>query len=106
MSEHQLRQQGIVRSALSVRPTLSEMAGKIGEFYGVQLDVAHTPQGLFFVNNIGEIVRDGPIHLICCSDEEVADGSFLMYFAPRCHYAALAERFAQDYLRQAMGGVN
>jgi len=106
MSEHQLHQQAHVRSALSVRATLSEMAGKIGQFYGVQLDVAHTAQGLFFVNNIGEIVRDGPVHIICCDDLEIADGSFLKFFAPRCQYAALCERFAQDYLRQAMGGVN
>jgi hypothetical protein len=106
MSEHLLRQQAKVRSAISVRPQLDRIAGKIGELHGVVLGVGHTPEGLFFINQIGEIVRDGPVHVLCCTEEEIATGDFLKYFTPRCFFAALCESFAQEYVRQAMGGVN
>lgn len=106
MSEHQLRQQAQVRSAISVRPVLDRIAGKIGEFHGVVLSVSHTQEGLFFTNQLGEIVRDGPVHLIACSEEEIATGDFLKYFTPRAFYAALCEAFAQDYVRRQLGGIN
>ena len=95
-----------VRSVFEVRPILDKMAGKIGEMHGVVLGVGHTPEGLFFINGMGEIVRDGPVHIICCSEEEIATGDFLKYFTPRCFFAALCEAFAQDFVRRAMGGVN
>ncbi len=106
MSEHQLRQQANIRSAISVRPLLDTIAGKIGEFHGVVLHVTHTPEGLFFTNGIGEIVRDGPVHVIACSEEEIATGEFLKFFTPRAFFAALCEAFAQDYVRRQMGGIN
>lgn len=106
MSEHQLRESAKIRSAISVRPLLASIAAKIGEFHGVVLSVAHTPEGLFFVNGIGEIVRDGPVHLIACNEEEIATGDFLKYFTPRAFYASLCEAFAQDYVRRQMGGIN
>jgi hypothetical protein len=106
MSEHQLRQQSKVRSSFEVRPILDEVAAKIGELHGVQLGVSHTAEGLFFTNGIGEIVRDGPVHIICCSEEEIATGDFLKFFTPRAFFAALCERFAQEYVRRQMGGVN
>jgi hypothetical protein len=107
MSEHQLRQQGKVRSSFEVRPVLDKIAAKIGaDMYGIQLGVQHTPEGLFFVNGLGDIVRDGPVHLICCNEEEIASGDFLKFFTPRCFYAAICESFAQAYVRQQMGGVN
>ena len=106
MSENQLRQQAKIRSAFEVRPILDRIAGKIGEFHGVVLGVGHTPEGLFFINQLGEIVRDGPVHLIACSEEEIGSGEFLKFFTPRCFYAALCEAFAQDYVRRQMGGIN
>lgn len=106
MSEHLIRQQAKVRSAISVRPLLDKIAGKIGELHGVVLGVAHTPEGLFFINQLGEIVRDGPVHLMACNEEEIATGDFLKYFTPRAFYASLCESFAQEYVRQAMGGIN
>jgi hypothetical protein len=106
MSEHQLRQQAKIRSAISVRPLLDKIAGEIGKLHGVVLGVGHTPEGLFFINGMGEIVRDGPVHIICCNDEEIANGDFLKYFTPRCFFASLCEAFAQEYVRQQMGGIN
>jgi hypothetical protein len=106
MSERQLRQQAKVRSSFEVRPILDTIAAEIGKLHGVQLGVSHTAEGLFFINGIGAIVQDGPVHILACSDEEIADGSFLKYFTPRCFFAALCERFAQEYVRQKMGGVN
>lgn len=106
MSESQLRGQSKVRSAFEVRPILDRIAGKIGEFHGVVLGVGHTPEGLFFINQLGEIVRDGPVHVLCCTDEEIATGDFLKYFTPRAFFAALCEAFAQDYVRNRLGGVN
>ena len=70
------------------------------------LGVAHTPEGLFFVNALGDIVQDGPMHLLCCSEEEIATGDFLKLFHFRAYHAALCEVFAQDYARRTMGGVN
>jgi hypothetical protein len=106
MSEHQLRRQSKIRSAISVRPQLDRIAGKIGELHGVVLGVGHTPEGLFFINGIGEIVRDGPVHVLACTEEEIATGEFLKFFTPRAFFAALCERFAQEYVRRQMGGVN
>jgi hypothetical protein len=106
MSEHQLRQQSKIRSAFEVRPILHQVACKIGELHGVVLGVTHTAEGLFFVNGIDEIVRDGPVHVLCCTDEEIATGEFLKFFTPRAFFAALCERFAQEYVRRQMGGVN
>jgi hypothetical protein len=106
MSEHQMRQQAKIRSAISVRPQLDKIAGKIGEFHGVVLGVAHTPDGLFFINQMGEIVRDGPVHVLACTDEEIATGEFLKYFTPRAFFAALCESFAQEYVRAQLGGIN
>lgn len=106
MSEHKLRGQAKIRSAFEVRPVLDKIAQKIGELHGVQLGVVHTPEGLFFVNGIGDIVQDGPVHLIACSEEEIGSGDFLKFFTPRAFYAALCEAFAQAYVRQQMGGVN
>jgi hypothetical protein len=106
MSEHQLRGQAKIRSAFEVRPLLDQIAKKIGELHGVQLNVTHTPDGLFFTNGIDEIIRDGPVHLIACSEEEIGSGDYLKYFTPRAFYAALCEAFAQDYVRRQMGGVN
>lgn len=106
MSEHQLRRSAKVRSAFEVRPLLEKVAASIGAAHGVVLGVTHTPEGLFFTNGTGDIVQDGPVHLICCNDEEVATGDFLKFFTPRCFYAALCEAFAQDYVRRQMGGVN
>jgi hypothetical protein len=106
MSEHQLRQQAKIRSAISVRPQLDKIAGRIGELHGVILGVAHTPEGLFFINQLGEIVRDGPVHVLCCTEEEIATGEFLKFFTPRAFFAALCESFAQEYVRQQMGGIN
>lgn len=95
-----------VRTAFSVRPLLHKFAEEIGKQYGVTLGVAHTPDGLFFINDTGEIVRDGPVHIICCNDEECASGDFLKFFVARVHYAALCQAFAQEYVRQKLGGVN
>lgn len=106
MSEHQLRGQAKIRSAFEVRPLLDQIAFNIGKLYGVQLNVIHTPDGLFFANGTGEIVQDGPVHLIACSEEEIGGGDFLKFFTPRAFYAALCEAFAQDYVRRQMGGVN
>lgn len=106
MSEHQLRRQAKIRSAFEVRPLLDQIAAKIGELHGVVLGVVHTPEGLFFINGIGEIVQDGPVHLIVCSEEEIATGEFLKFFTPRCFYAATCEAFAQAWVRQQMGGMN
>jgi hypothetical protein len=106
MSEHQLRQNAKVRSSFEVRPVLDKIAGKIGEFHGVILGVGHTSEGLFFINQLGEIVRDGPVHLIACTEEEIATGEFLKFFTPRAFFAALCEAFAQEYVRRQMGGVN
>lgn len=106
MSEHQLRGQAKIRSAFEVRPLLDVIAFNIGKLYGVQLNVTHTPDGLFFVNGTGEIVQDGPVHLIACSEEEIGSGDFLKFFTPRAFYAALCEAFAQDYVRRNMGGIN
>jgi hypothetical protein len=106
MSEHQLRGQSKIRSAFEVRPTLDQIAAKIGELHGVVLGVSHTSEGLFFINGIGEIVRDGPVHVLCATDEEIASGDFLKFFTPRAFFAALSERFAQDFVRRQMGGVN
>jgi len=106
MSEHQLRRLGKVRSTIEVRPLLDKVAKEIGKLHGVELGVTYTNDGLFFVNGLGEIVQDGPVHLICCSDEEVATGDFLKFFTPRAFYAALCESFAQDYVRRQLGGLN
>jgi hypothetical protein len=95
-----------VRSSFEVRPILDTIAAQIGKLHGVQLGVVHTAEGLFFVNGIGEIVRDGPVHVLCCTDEEIATGEFLKFFTPRCFFAALCETFAQEYVRRQMGGVN
>ena len=106
MSEHQLRGQSKIRSAFEVRPLLDKIAVEIGKLHGVQLNVTHTPEGLFFVNGLGDIIRDGPVHLLCCSEEEIGSGEFLKYFTPRAFYASLCEAFAQDYVRRQMGGIN
>lgn len=106
MSEHQLREKSKIRSAFEVRPLLDKIAIEIGKLHGVQLNVAHTPEGLFFVNGIGDIIRDGPVHVLCCTEEEIATGDFIKYFTPRCFYAALCEAFAQDFVRRQMGGIN
>jgi hypothetical protein len=106
MSEHRLRGQSKIRSAFEVRPLLDKIAVKIGEIHGVQLNVAHTPEGLFFVNGLGAIVQDGPVHVLCCTEEEIATGDFLKYFTPRAFFAALCEAFAQDYVRNRLGGIN
>jgi hypothetical protein len=107
MSEHQIRQQAKVRSSFEVRPILDKIAAEIGKLHGVTLGVSHvTSEGLFFINGVGEIVQDGPVHILCCSDEEIASGDFLKYFTPRCFFAALCERFAQEHVRRVMGGVN
>jgi hypothetical protein len=106
MSESQLRRSAKVRSAFEVRPILDKIAIEIGKLHGVQLNVLHTPDGLFFVNGLGDIVQDGPVSVLCCSDEEIATGDFLKFFTPRCFFAALCEVFAQDYVRRQMGGVN
>ncbi len=106
MSEHQLRRMGRVRSAFEVRPVLDKIAVEIGMLHGVQLNVTNTPEGLFFTNATGEIVQDGPVHLLCASEEEIGNGEFLKFFTPRAFYAATAEAFAQDYVRRQMGGVN
>lgn len=95
-----------VRSALEVRPLLDKIAKTIGELHGVELGVTNTTQGLFFVNGIGEIVRDGPVHILAASEEEIATGEFLKYFTPRCFFAALCESFAQEFVRRQLGGVN
>lgn len=97
---------GRVRSAMEVRPLLDKLAGGIGAAHGVTLGVMYTPDGLFFSNGTGDIVMDGPVHLICCSEEEIASGDFLKFFTPRAFYAALCEAFAQDHVRRKMGGVN
>jgi hypothetical protein len=106
MSEHQLRQKAKIRSAFEVRPLLDKIAVKIGELHGVVLGVAHTPNGLFFVNGIGDIVQDGPVHVICCSEEEIATGDFIKFFTPRAFYAAMCEALAQDFVRRQLGGIN
>jgi hypothetical protein len=107
MSEHQLREHGKIRSSFEVRPLLDKFAGEIGKLHGVVLGVAHMPpDGLFFINGLGDIVQDGPVHVICCSEVEIANGDFLKYFTPRAFYAALCEAFAQDFVRRQMGGVN
>ena len=106
MSEHQLRQKARIRTAFEVRPLLNKIAAKIGELHGVVLGVQHTPSGLFFVNGIGEIVQDGPIHVLCCTDEEIATGDFIKFFTPRCFYASMCEALAQDYVQHQLGGIN
>ena len=104
MNESQ--QQAKIRTTFEVRPLLDKIAHNIGELHGVVLGVMHTPEGLFFHNALGDIVRDGSIHLMACSDEEIATGEFLRWFTPRAFYAALCEAFAQDYVRNRLGGVN
>lgn len=106
MSEHKLRGSAKIRSAFEVRPLLQTIATRIGELHGVVLNVEHTPEGLFFTNGTGDIVQDGPVHLIAASEEEIGSGEFLKFFTPRAFYAALCEAFAQDYVRRQMGGVN
>jgi hypothetical protein len=106
MSEHQLRRSAKIRSAFEVRPILDKVAARIGELHGVQLGVLHTPDGLFFVNGLGDIIQDGPVSILCCTEEEIATGDFLKFFTPRAFFAALCEVFAQDYVRKQMGGVN
>lgn len=106
MSEHRLRGQAKVRSAFEVRPLLQSIATRIGELHGVVLNVEHTPNGLFFTNALGDVIQDGPVHLMAASEEEIGSGEFLKFFTPRAFYAALSEAFAQDYVRRSLGGVN
>lgn len=106
MSESKLRGQAKVRSVFEVRPVLDKIAASIGAAHGVVLGVVHTPDGLFFTNGTGDIVRDGPVHVLCCTEEEIATGDFLKFFTPRCFFAALCETFAQDYVRRQLGGIN
>jgi hypothetical protein len=107
MSEHQLRGQSKIRSAFEVRPILDKIAVEIGKLHGVQLGVSYTTaDGLFFINGVGDIVQDGPVHVLCCTEEEIATGDFLKFFTPRAFFAALCEAFAQDYVRRKMGGIN
>ena len=105
MSEHQLRGRAKVRSTFEVRPLLESFAKKIGELFGVILTVTHTPDGLFFTNELGDIIQDGPVHCICCTDDEVGSGEFIMFFGPRAFRAAMAQAFAQDYVRRQFGGT-
>lgn len=98
--------QAHVRSALEVRPLLHKIAKTIGELHGVELGVVNTTHGLFFSNGIGEIVRDGPVHILAASEEEIATGDFLKFFISRVFYAALSEAFAQQFVRNQLGGVN
>jgi len=69
------------------------------------MGVLHTPQGLFFCNGLEEIIQDGSKHLICCDDQEIGSGEFLMFFFARASYAALAELFAQEFVRRELGGL-
>jgi len=105
MSEHQLRSQAKVRSAFEVRPLLDQISVAIGALHGVVLHVTHTPDGLFFTNELGDLIRDGAVHCVCCTDEEVASGEFMLFFTPRCFRAALAQAFAQDFVRRQFGGT-
>jgi len=104
MSE--LRGRAKVRSTFEVRPLLDQIAVKIGELHGVVLHVVHTADGLFFVNELGDIVRDGAIHCLCATDEEIANGEFIVFFGPRAFRAAMSQALAQQYVRQQLGGMN
>jgi hypothetical protein len=106
MSEHQVRNQSKIRSSFEVRPILNQIAAEIGKLHGVQLGVKYTSEGLFFVNGLDDLVQDGQVHILCCTEEEIATGDFLKYFTPRAFFASLCEAFAQDYVRRQMGGIN
>jgi hypothetical protein len=54
---------------------------------------------------LGDLIRDGAVHCVCCTDEEVASGEFMLFFTPRCFRAALAQAFAQDFVRRQFGGT-
>jgi hypothetical protein len=105
VSEHQLKAQARVRSPFEARPVLDEAARRIGGLLGVELAVALTPDGLFFINQLGEIVKDGQIHIIACNEEDIASGEFMPRFLARLFWAALSEMFTQHAIRKAAGGV-
>jgi hypothetical protein len=79
---------------------LARAARNIGKTYSVTLSVGMTGDTLMFVNDLGEPVIDnfGPgraTEVLCCSRQEVEDGTFLKLFAARSLYAALTMKLAE-----------
>jgi hypothetical protein len=74
---------------------LSRAARNVGRVYGVGLSVGQQNDGLVFVDDLGDPVIDdfapeGESEIVCASQQEIADGSFLKLFAARSLYASLA----------------
>jgi hypothetical protein len=87
------------RNLDEVQIVLQAMAKRVGQTYGVFLNVGRREDGLVFVDEAGENIIDpggtgNPASAIpCASGEEIDSGDFLKLFAARSLYAALTVRF-------------
>lgn len=95
----------IARTLDEVEVNLNRVAQKVGHVYGVEVGVARlykTPENkdedaeLLFTDADGRpIIDDEADGVLCCTAQEIGDGTFLKLFAARALYAALALRFLQ-----------
>jgi hypothetical protein len=74
---------------------LSRAARNVGRVYGVGLSVGQQGNELIFVDDLGDpavdgFANDGDPAIVCATQQEIEDGSFLRLFAARSLYAALA----------------
>ena len=74
---------------------LARAARNVGRVYGVGLSVGQQNNALIFVDDMGDpavddFVGDREPTIICATQQEIEDGSFLKLFAARSLYAALA----------------
>ena len=87
---------------------LSRAARNVGRVYGVGLSVGQQNDQLVFVDDLGDPVGDdfapdGPLVIVCATQQEVTDGTFLKLFAARSLYAALTLKLVEILESEASG---
>lgn len=99
------------RNLDEVQLILQAMAKRVGQTYGVFLNVGRREDNLVFVDEAGEDVVDpggsgnAASTILCATGNEIDSGDFLKLFAARSLYAALTVRFnAVDRGEPAFGG--
>lgn len=82
-----------------VADTLTQMADKIGEVYGVSLGLILLSGDLVFADDLGDPVasEDGGV-IVAAGRDEVESGVFLQLFSGRALYAALSLMFKRANL--------
>jgi len=89
------------RNLDEVQFILQAMAKRVGQTYGVFLNVGRRGDDLMFINEAGEDIVDpggtgnAASSILCAEAREVDSGDFLKLFAARSLYAALTVRFNQ-----------